>query len=69
MTAGMTLVTFDTTWIKLLKMCEMAGVKRNWTDKELALKYLYKLGPAYSGLTVKKFCQSGLKTTAVLRLL
>jgi len=39
MTAGMTLVTF-----------EMAGVKLDWTDKELALKYLYKLGPAYSGL-------------------
>ena len=50
MTAGMSLVTFDTTWMQLLKMCEMAGVKRNWTDKELAMKYLYKLGPAYSGL-------------------
>ena len=45
MTPGMTLVIFDTTWMQLLKMYELAGVKRNWTDKELALKYLYKLGP------------------------
>ena len=60
MTAGMTLVTFDTTWMQLLKMCEMAGVKRNWTDKELALKYLYKLGPAYSGLLLNLNAQQNM---------
>ena len=60
MTAGMSLVTFDTTWMQLLKMCEMAGVKRNWTDKELALKYLYKLGPAYSGLLLNLNAQQNM---------
>jgi hypothetical protein len=58
--AGMTLVTYDMTWIKLLKMCEMAGVKRNWTDKELALKYMYKLGPAYSCLLLNFFAQQNM---------
>ena len=38
----------------------MAGVKRNWTDKELALKYLYKLGPAYSGLLLNLNAQQNM---------
>jgi hypothetical protein len=46
--------------MKLLQMCEMTGVKRNWIDKELALKYLYNLRPANSGLLLNLNAQQNM---------